>query len=102
MSSNLNIDSSKLSLEIEKLNEVSRDLEDLLSKLKNENSILRENWETNTSEQVYSEFETFYKVLESIKTTNDNDVSFLQGVVNDSYTQFDSNTNKLVDNNIAI
>ena len=102
MNSNLNIDTSKLSMEIEKLGEVSKNLEELLSKLKNENSILRDNWETNTSEQVYNEFESFYKVLESIKDTNDNDIKFLQNVVNSSYTQFDSNTNKLVDSNVAI
>ncbi|MBO5376476.1 MAG: hypothetical protein J6A52_06445 [Bacilli bacterium] len=102
MNSELNIDSSKLALEIEKLRKVSKDLEDILNKLKNENSILYDNWETRTSEQVFFDFDMFYKELETIKKTNDNDANFLQNVVNNSYVQFETNTNKLVDNNIAI
>lgn len=102
MSNNLSIDSSKLTVEIEKLRKVSSDLEELLNKLKRENSILRDNWETRTSEQVYNDFEEFYKSLESIKITNDNDANFLQNVVNRGYTQLEEDTNKLVDNNIAI
>lgn len=102
MNRELNIDSSKLALEIEKLRKVSKDLEDILNKLKNENSILYDNWETRTSEQVFFDFDMFYKELETIKNTNDNDANFLQNVVNNSYVQFEMNTNKLVDNNIAI
>lgn len=100
--SNMKIDSDLLSVEISKLEAVTKEMETLFSNIKKETDSLKDCWETRTSEGVYNDFDAFYKILDSVKNTNQQDANFLKNVVNTSYVDFENNTNTLVDNNIAI
>jgi uncharacterized protein YukE len=98
----MNIDTDKLSLEVDKINEISIDFELLLEELKNKNNELNDYWSSNTKDKVYNNFDKFYQMIENLKETLDDDKEFLEEVVNASYIEEEISTNNLIDEKIAI
>lgn len=100
--SNMQIDSEALNAEITKLEAITLEMQDLLSRIQSDTDSLKDCWSTRTSEGVYNDFNMFYKLLENAKATNEQDSKFLKNVVSSNYVSFENKTNTLVDDNIAI
>ncbi len=99
---NINIDTEKLSLEIEKIKKVNKDFEEIFNQVKKDTESLKDYWSTRTSESVFSSFQDFYSVLENVKAVFQKDIEFLEKTVNSSYEVKDQGISKLVDDKIAL
>lgn len=98
---NINIDTEKLNEQIAKLKTVTKNFEQIFSKVKNDTNLLKEYWDTTTSESVFESFEEFYNAVENVKQTFQKDIEFLENTVNSSYIEQNEGTNKLIDENFA-
>lgn len=101
-SSNIDIDTGKIQEEIQKIKKVKKVFEDLYRQVKGNTESLKDDWISRTSESIFSDFPTFYKAFEnSIKDLN-NDIEYLEKIVNNKYESNNKATNDLIDKNIAI
>lgn len=98
----IDIDTVKLSEQVNIIKDSKVRLEELFGVLKNDNNILKEMWETRTSEGVFDSFEEFYKDVKKIINNLNKDVEFLEKVVNSGYIENVAKTNEQIDNNIAL
>lgn len=99
---NVDIDTEKLATEIEKVKKAKDYLKDVLDKIKKENDELKDYWSSKTATSVFEGFEDFYKEYKNDILLLENDIAFLEEVVNKSYQIEDENINKAIDDNIAI
>ena len=99
---NINIDTEKLNDEISKIEEVNRNFDTLFKKIKDETEVLKDVWDTGTSESVFESFQQLYVALENVKQTFQKDVEFLKNAVSSTYTEEETQINKLVDEKIAM
>ena len=99
---NVDIDTEKLATEIEKVKKAKGYLKDVLDKIKEENDELKDYWSSKTATSVFEGFEDFYKEYKNDILLLENDIAFLEEVVNKSYQIEDENINKAIDDNIAI
>ena len=99
---NVDIDTEKLATEIEKVKKAKDYLKDVLDKIKKENDELKDYWSSKTATSVFEGFENFYKEYKNDILLLENDIAFLEEVVNKSYQIEDENINKAIDDNIAI
>jgi len=102
MNNSIKVDTELLSNEVEKLNNITSQMNDLFASIKKNTDSLSDVWETRTSANVFSEFDQFYKLCDSVKLTNEKDANFLKNVVNSGYENLESNTNIIIDTKIAI
>ncbi len=100
--SDMKINTELMNVEIAKLKAITLEFEELFSKIENETNALQDYWQTRTSDGVYNDFSIFYKVLENVKLTNEQDISFLEKVVNASYMNYETKANELVDRNLSV
>lgn len=98
---NVNIDTENLNSKKEEIEKVLKDLETLFDKIKNETETLKDYWETKTSENVFANFEKFYKTLEEVKLKFQSDILFINEKVNKQYTDIDRNISAEIDEKIA-
>lgn len=98
----IKIDTIKLSSEISKLKDAKKTLDELFGIIKKDNQLLRELWETRTSQKVFDSFEDFYKNLETSINNLNHDIEFLENKVNSNYEEKDDHTDYLVDERIAM
>jgi uncharacterized protein YukE len=99
---NVDIDTIKLQDEINKLRQIDKEMETLKNDIKKDTEDLKLFWNTKTSESVQESFQDFYNDLENLNIKNDLFASYLERVVSEQYEKSDSETNKLVDDNIAV
>ncbi len=99
---NINIDTEKLNDEISKIEEVNRKFDTLFKKIKDETEVSKDVWDTGTSESVFESFQQLYVALENVKQTFQKDVEFLKNAVSSTYTEEETQINKLVDEKIAM
>ena len=86
MNFDFNINTEALSGDIEKIKKERENLINFLEGLKKNNNILRDYWETRTSEEVFENFNGFYKYVEEIINDLDNDCKFLSSEIIESHT----------------
>lgn len=86
MNFDFNINTEALSGDIEKIKKERENLINFLEGLKKNNNILRDYWETRTSEEVFENFSGFYKYVEEIINDLDNDCKFLSSEIIESHT----------------
>lgn len=98
---NLNIDTEKLNTKKEEIKIVLKDLETLFEKIQKETETLKDFWETRTSENVFNNFQEFYKTLENVKTNFRSDISFIEKKVNEQYIKKDNEISTQIDEKIA-
>lgn len=98
---NINIDTEKLTEQIAKLKTVTKSFEQIFTRVKNDTNLLKEYWDSATSESVFESFEEFYNAVENVKQTFQKDIEFLEKTVNGSYIENNEGTNKLIDENFA-
>ena len=101
-STNIKINTVKLSSEISKLRDTKKTLEELSEIIKKDNNLLKDLWESRTSESVFESFEDFYKKYEAAVKNIDDDIKFLENKVNQSYTEKDEHTSTQIDDKIAL
>ena len=99
---NVDIDTEKLTAEIEKVKNVKGYLKDELDRIKKENNELKDFWSCKTSNSVFESFEEFYKEYENKILLLENDIAFLEKIVNKSYQVEDKNISQAIDKSIAL
>lgn len=88
--------------EIIKIKQKRDELNNIYEELKKNNNILKESWETQTSESVFSNFEDlFYTEFEKQISDIDEDVHFLEETIK-NYKKNENETNKEIDENISV
>lgn len=97
----VNIDTEKLQEEIEKIADIEDDFADLFNIIKNDTENLKEYWKTDTSENVFQDFNNFYTNLENVKNTLNTDIKFLENVVKANYVLEDNTTSDLIDKKVV-
>ena len=97
----ININSEQLKNEIAQLKSSKKNLESIFNNIKNDTDILKDYWETETSESVFASFEALYKDLEEIKEKYQTDIEFLEKTVNESYISKEEATNQMVNDSFA-
>ena len=97
----INIDTIKIQAQIESLKLVLKRLEQIYTKVKGSTNIVKDYWNTSTSEKVFVDFEDFYSWYEQMRNALQRDVSFLENTVKGSYTENNDRTNKSIDEKFA-
>lgn len=100
MNFDFNINTEALSNDIEKIKKERKDLIDLLEQLKKNNNVLRDYWETRTSEEIFTNFDGFYKFVESIINELDNDCKFLNAEIIESHVIHEENAKTTEDSEL--
>ena len=99
---NININTDKLKEEINKFTELNNNLKNRRTIIFKENEDLKEYYDSKTSKRINTEFDAFKKELEEYIEKNDRYINYLQKVVDEGYTEFEENENKLIDENISV
>ena len=99
---NVGIDSIGLQDQIRKLREIDKEMETLKNNIRKDTEDLKNFWNTKTSDGVQTSFQGFYTDLDNLNTKNELFASYLEKVVNDQYETNESDTNRLIDDNIAV
>lgn len=99
---NLDIDTEQLQEKISRLKEINKTLEEIFKQIKDNTENLKDYWDTQASESVFTSFQEFYNTLESVKNNLEADVKFLENKVNPSYIAEENRINKVIDEKIAI
>ena len=88
--------------EIIKIKQKRDELNNIYEELKKNNNILKESWETQTSESVFSNFkDLFYTEFEKQISDIDEDIHFLEETIK-NYKKNENETNKEIDENISV
>ena len=98
---NLKIDTNALSAEVEKIKAKRERLSEIYDELKKNNEELKDNWNSKTSEVVFNNFEDFYVGYQEQLNNLQNDIDFLNALI-EKYKEFENSNNKVIDENIAI
>ncbi len=96
----INIDLSLVKEEINKISDQKKELESVLERITNQIEILKENWDSATSEEFYTSIEDFKTFYNDVVTYIDNDINFLNDTVNEYETSND-NSNKEIEEKLA-
>ena len=99
---NININTEKLNEEIIKLTELNNNLKDRRTLIFRENEDLKEYYDTRTSKKINTEFEMFKKELDEYINKNDRYIAYLKKVVEEGYTEFEEDENRLIDEKISV
>ena len=98
----MNIDTNKLKEKNDEIRDVVSNLEDILEDIKKDTNNLKTVWDTNVASGVYESFNDFYKDLQNVCNTLNEDIDYLDKVVSANYTDYDQKTSNLVDDKINI
>ena len=97
---NIGIDTNSLSQQITNLKKERNNLNTILENIKKSNEVLRESWDTKTSESVFNNFKDMYVGYQELIDDLDKDITFLEGVVND-FKSNEEQTNKKIEAEIS-
>lgn len=100
--SHLDINTERLLVEIDKIEKIKTTLIELNKQVNNRTDMLKDYWISHTSETVFSSFPSFYKALEKVCDELNGDIEFLRSRVKQGYEVNNENTNKKIDEEIAI
>lgn len=98
---NISVNTSKLTIQLEKLKKTRTRIELLLNSMIRETNELKVYWDSKTSRSVYENFEEMYKGYRRLMTDLDNDIIYLRDAI-DNYNAFERAANKAVDEQIAV
>ena len=94
------INTNTLIEQLKKLIAERDNLKKILEETEKKTNILKDSWESKTSESVFKNFEDMYKGLKGIIEDLNKDIKFL-GESIDSYLEYEEKANKEIDTNIA-
>lgn len=95
------IDTEALSQQIDRIVAKKEELKEILNNIKKENNIMRDYWETKTSESVFNNFEDMYIGLQEQIDNLNKDIEFLRSSI-ENYKQQEQKANKEIDEKIAL
>jgi len=98
---NININTEKLLEQVEKLEKAKDSLNTLFSDAVKENTVLNEDYRSDTSKIIDEEFKRFDGAAKEYIEKLDSYINYLKDIVSDSYINYEINENKLIDENIA-
>jgi uncharacterized protein YukE len=98
---NINIDTDKLLEEISKLETQREALNNIFTNSTQEIKALDEDWQSDTSKVVDEEFVRFDTAANEYIEKIDSLINYLKDIVTDSYIEYETVENKLIDENIA-
>ena len=98
----IGVNTEKLQDEIEKIKDIEGDFVKLSEIIKRDTDILKEYWQTDTSEDVYYNFDKYHVKLENVIDTLRKDIDFLEETAKQSYIEEDTGTSNLVDERVAV
>ena len=99
---NVGIDTVGLREEINELRKIDKEMQELKNNIRKDTEELKSFWNTKTSEVVQEDFQSFYTDLDNLNTKNELFASYLERVVGDQYETNENDTNRLIDDNIAV
>jgi len=102
MNKNIDIDTEKLQLAINKQRIISEKMSQLFEKIQLNNEKLKDSWVTKSSSIVFEDFNNLYKVFESINNTNSYYSNFLENIVSSNYIFADNTIDKNIDSRISV
>ena len=82
MNESINLKKETLVAQINKMKKINKDIETILDSMKKNTNELKDLWSSKTADNVFKEFENEYKIFESIKEQNVENIKFLDSVVN--------------------
>ena len=95
------IDTEALTVQLNRLIKVRDKLKEMLDNIRKENNILKDHWESKTSNSVFTNFEDFYVGFQGQIENLDSDIAFLESTIT-NYKNYEAQANKHIDENIAI
>jgi uncharacterized protein YukE len=98
---NLNIDTNALLEEVEKIRAKRERLNEIYTSLKKNNEVLKDNWNSKTSEVVFTNFEDFYTGFQNQLDNLQNDIDFLNALI-EKYKEFESKNSQVIDEKITV
>ena len=101
MKISIDIDTEKLSVELEKLREVKSNLDEIFSNVEKDTTALKDIWSSKTSEDVQESFLSYYKIVEKTKNNIASDIAFLETTLQKHEKEL-ANENKTIDERIAL
>lgn len=101
MNNETRIDTEKLQEQLNRIIEERDKLNTLLENIKKETDILKDFWETKTSDSVFNNFTEFYTGLQQHIDAINSDIEFLESTIK-NYKEYEEKANKQIDENIAI
>lgn len=99
---NISINTEELKKDLNVIKNENDKLDGILNSLNNETNYLKDFFQTNTSDELYSSFDEFKKRFEETITFLNNDISFLDKVVSTNYSEFESSSNTKIDEDIVV
>ena len=98
----MNIDTNILNNKSNEIRDVVSNLEDILEDIKKDTNNLKPVWDSKVSSEVYASFEDFYKDLQNVCDTLNEDINYLDNVVSSSYKSNEQQTNNSIDDKIDV
>lgn len=97
---NAKIDTDELAAQVEKLKKERDLLNDYLEQIEKNTNILKDHWDTKTSESVFYNFEDMYKGFNEFVGNLNSDIEFLEKIIAD-YKTYELIANKEIDETIT-
>ena len=94
---NIDINVEKVTEEKDKLNALLTRLKEIENNSINKTNLLKDYWQSKTSERFYEEFETYRKGFDKYLEECKGLVTYLQDVVANGYKEYDESTYKVID-----
>ena len=98
----MNIDTNMLNNKSNEIRDVVSNLEEILEDIKKDTNNLMPFWDNDTSSGVYASFEDFYKDLQNVCDTLNEDINYLDNVVSSNYKSNEQQTNNSIDDKIDV
>lgn len=97
---NIGIDTNALNQQITNLKKERDNLNTILENIKKSNEVLRDSWDSKTSESVFNNFKDMYVGYQELMDDLNKDITFLEGVVAD-FKSNEEQTNKKIEAEIS-
>ena len=94
------IDTVALVKQISELIKERDNLKELLEGIQKKNNILKESWETRTSESVFNNFNDMYKGFQGLIENINSDIKFLEKTIGE-YEKYEQEAGKEIEQSIA-
>lgn len=97
---NIGIDTNALNQQITNLKKERDNLNTILENIKKSNEVLRDSWDSKTSESVFNNFKDMYVGYQELMDDLNKDITFLEGVIAD-FKSNEEQTNKKIEAEIS-
>jgi len=97
----LDITIPELKVQLEKLKKEKENLDNILETIKKDTSGLKDDWNTMTSESVFTNFDEMYQGYSDIVVNIEKDIKHIEDVIR-KYEEAETAINREIDNQVAV